>query len=121
MVKKGIVLSHIISSEDIEVDKAKVNFIANLPLLTCVKNVWSFLGHASFYQRLIKDFSKITKALSVLLAKETPFHFIEECEVAFIKLKEALTTPLIFHPPIWGESFELMCDASDYVVMVVLG
>ena len=31
MVKKGIVLSHVISSDGIGVDKVKINLIANLP------------------------------------------------------------------------------------------
>jgi len=40
---------------------------------------------------------------------------------AFNKLNEALTSAPILHPPIWGEPFELMCDASDCTVGVVLG
>ncbi|GKB37291.1 hypothetical protein Tco_0882233 [Tanacetum coccineum] len=46
MVKEGIVLSHKISKNGIEVDKAKVDVIAKLPHPTTVKGVWSFLGHA---------------------------------------------------------------------------
>jgi len=115
-----MILGHIISSEGIEVDRAKVDFIANLPLPTCVKDIRSFSGHVGFYRRFIKDFTKITKPLSSLLAKDTPFHFSKECEVAFMKLKTLTTTPTL-HPPIWGESFELMCDASNYAVGVVLG
>jgi len=50
-----------------------------------------------------------------------PFHFFDECPVAFTKLKEALTSAPVLHPLIWGEPFELMCDASHYAVGVVLG
>jgi len=39
--------------------------------------------------------------------------------VAFAKLKEALTEAPILHPPIWGEFFKLICDASSS--RVVLG
>ncbi|GJX20919.1 reverse transcriptase domain-containing protein [Tanacetum coccineum] len=49
MVKEGIVLSHKISKNGIEVDKAKVDVIAKLPHPTTVKGVWSFLGYAGFY------------------------------------------------------------------------
>ena len=85
-----------------------------------MKEVRSFFGHASFYCRFIRDFSKIAKPLTNLLAKEVPFHFSEECLVAFTKIKEALTSAPVLHPPIWGEPFELMCDAFDYAVGVVL-
>ena len=121
MVKKGIILGYIISWDGIEVDKAKTNLIVNFSPPTRMKEVQSFLGYANFYCHFIKDFSKITKPLSNLLAKDVPFHFSEEFHEAFSKLKKALTSTPIFHPIIWGESFELMCDASDYVIGVVLG
>jgi len=41
--------------------------------------------------------------------------------MAFTKFKEALTSAPILHPPIWGELFELMCDASNYAIGIVLG
>jgi len=89
MLKKGIVIGHIISRDGIKVDKAKTDLIVNLPPLTCVKEVRSFIRHAGFYRRFIKDFSKIVQRLSNLLAKDMPFHFFEECLMAFLKLKEA--------------------------------
>jgi len=121
MVNKGIVLGHIISQDGIKVDKAKTDLIVNLSPPTCVKEVRSFLGHAGFYRRFIRDFSKIAKPLSNLLAKDVLIYFFEESHEPFSKLKKALTSAPILHPPIWGESFELMCDASDYAIRVVLG
>jgi hypothetical protein len=64
MVKQGIVLGHVISERGIEVDKDKVEVVEKLPLLTNIKSLRSFLGHAGFYRRFIKDFSKITKMLT---------------------------------------------------------
>jgi hypothetical protein len=46
MVKQGIVLGHVISERGIEVDKAKVETVEQLPPPTDVKSFRSFLGHA---------------------------------------------------------------------------
>jgi hypothetical protein len=73
MVQEGIVLGHIVSKRGIEVDRAKVELIENLPPPTSVKQIRSFLGHAGFYRRFIKDFSKISRPLCSLLAKDIPF------------------------------------------------
>ena len=62
-----------------------------------------------------KILAKIAKPLSSLLAKDVPFRFSKECLKAFTKLKEALTTAPILHRHVWGEAFELMSDASNYI------
>nr|XP_027120388.1 uncharacterized protein LOC113737344 [Coffea arabica] len=46
---------------------------------------------------------------------------VRECENAFNKLKELLTSSPIIQPPDWGLPFEIMCDASDHAVGAVLG
>ncbi|GKB24444.1 hypothetical protein Tco_0863845 [Tanacetum coccineum] len=51
MVKEGIVLSHKISKNGIEVDKAKVDVIAKLPHPTIIKGIQSFLGLAGIYAK----------------------------------------------------------------------
>jgi len=51
---------------------------------------------------------------------DVPFLFSKECLAAFTKLKEAPTTTPTLHPPVWGEPFELMCDASNYAIGVIL-
>ncbi|WVZ85119.1 hypothetical protein U9M48_032073 [Paspalum notatum var. saurae] len=110
-----------ISKRGIEVDRAKIEVIEQLPPPTNIKAIRSFLGHAGFYRRFIKNFSHIARPLTNLLAKDAPFMFDEECLEAFHKLKEALVTAPIIQPPDWNKPFEIMCDASDYVVGAVLG
>uniref|UniRef100_A0A2N9ET94 RNA-directed DNA polymerase n=1 Tax=Fagus sylvatica TaxID=28930 RepID=A0A2N9ET94_FAGSY len=121
MVTSGIVLGHVVSSKGIEVDKAKVDLILNLPTPKTVRDVRSFLGHAGFYRRFIKDFSAISRPLCNLLLKESTFEWTESCEVAFKKLVQLLTSAPIMQAPDWSLPFEIMCDASDYAVGAVLG
>ncbi|GJS17619.1 reverse transcriptase domain-containing protein [Tanacetum coccineum] len=99
MVKEGIVLGHKISKKGIEVDIAKIDVIAKLPHPTTVKGVRSFLGHAGFYRRFIKDFSKISRPLTHLLEKNTPFIFSDDCIQAFQTLKKKLAeAPILIAP-----------------------
>nr|GEU44403.1 DNA-directed DNA polymerase [Tanacetum cinerariifolium] len=121
MVKEGIILGHKISRNRLEVDHAKVDVIAKLPYPTTVKGVRSFLGHAGFYRRFIQDFSKIARPMTYLLEKDTPFVFFKNCIDAFETLKKKLTEAPILVVPNWNLPFELMCDASDFAIGVVLG
>ncbi|GKF45008.1 reverse transcriptase domain-containing protein, partial [Tanacetum coccineum] len=118
MVKEGIFLGHKISKNGIKIDKAKVDVIAKLPHPNTVKGVRSFLGHAGFYRRFIKDFSKISRPMTHLLDKNTPFIFSSECIQAFETLKKKLTKAPILIAPDWDL---LMCDASDFAIGAVLG
>ncbi|KAF8107195.1 hypothetical protein N665_0125s0023 [Sinapis alba] len=70
MVNNRIVLGHKVSAAGIEVDRAKIELMTSLPVPTNVKDIRSFLGHAGFYRRFIKDFSKSSRTLTALLCKE---------------------------------------------------
>nr|GFB41790.1 reverse transcriptase domain-containing protein [Tanacetum cinerariifolium] len=47
-------------------------------------------------------------------------HLFNECIQAFRTLKEKLTEAPILIAPNWDQPFELMCDASDYIIGAVL-
>ena len=80
MVEQGIVLGYVVSSRGIELDKDKVDTIQSLPYPTSVREVRSFLGHAGFYRRFIKDFSKIALPLCKLLQRDVAFEFDKACK-----------------------------------------
>ena len=121
MVREGVVLGHIVSGKALEVDKAKIEVIQNLPLPGTVRDLRSFLGHVGFYRRFIQDFAKVSKPLTTLLCKHKDFIIDEEGKQAFTMLKQALIEAPILQSLNWDLPFEIMYDASDYAVGAVLG
>ena len=80
-------LGHIVSREEIEVDKEKVELISNLPTPKYVKDIRSFLGNVGFYRRFIRYFSVVARTLCNFLAKDVTFEWLQACEATFDKLK----------------------------------
>ena len=83
MLTEGVVLGHKIFVVGLEVDQAKIAVIKTFMSPTTVKGIRSFPGHAGFYRRFIKDFSKISRPLCRLLEKYVNFDFDESCRSAF--------------------------------------
>jgi hypothetical protein len=113
MVQEGIVVGHKISEKGIEVDKAKIEMIEQLPPPTNVKGIHSFLGHAGFYQRFIQNYSQIARPLTHLLAKDNPFIFTEEFLQSFHTLKNALISAPVIQPPV---SYPVLCQNQVLIV-----
>ncbi|RDX80359.1 Retrovirus-related Pol polyprotein from transposon opus, partial [Mucuna pruriens] len=99
MVTKGIVLGYLVSNRGIEVDKSKIDIITFLPNHISMREVRSFLGHARFNRRFIKNFSKIALPLPKLLQKDVDFKFDQPCVEAFQELKNRLTSAPILQAP----------------------
>ena len=121
MVTEGIVLGHRISTAGLEVDQTKVSIIKTLLPPTTVKGIRSFLGHAGFYRRFIRDFSKIARPICRLLEKDTKFNFDATYQSSFEEIKSRLVEVPIMANPNWNSEFEIMCDANDYAMGAVLG
>ena len=95
------VLGHKISATWLEVDQSKISIIKTLAPPTTVKGIRSFLGHAGFYKRFIKDFSKIAKPICRLPEKDTKFNFDDSCKTAFEEIKIRLVQAPIMATPNW--------------------
>jgi hypothetical protein len=121
MMSEGIVLGHFISSQGIQVDPSKIQVIKNLPTPKNQTDVRSFLGHAGYYRRFIKNFSKIASPLFVLLMKNAEFKWTNQCEEAFKTLKHKVSTAPILRGPDWTLPFHISSDASDTAIGDVLG
>jgi len=90
MVREGIVLGHLVLERGIEVGKAKIEVIKQLPPPINIKGIRSFLGHCSFYRIFIINFSQIARPMTKLLAKDVPFEFDDKCLESFNILREHL-------------------------------
>ncbi|MBW0527913.1 hypothetical protein O181_067628 [Austropuccinia psidii MF-1] len=101
-------------------DSSKAQKIQNWPQPKNIRALQSFLGFATFYCRLIKNYSKKITTLTSLLKKDFPFIFNEEALSQFQILKEAfITGPILSH---FNPSLPTIVetDASDYALGAVL-
>ena len=114
-------MGHKIFDAGLEVDQAKIAVIKTLMPPITVKGIRSFLGHAGFYRRFIKDFSKIFIPLCKLPEKDAKFDFDESCRAAFEEIKSRLVSAPIMLTPYWNNEFEIMYGASDHAMGAVLG
>nr|GEU36278.1 putative reverse transcriptase domain-containing protein [Tanacetum cinerariifolium] len=77
-------LGHLIDSQGLHADPAKIEAVKNWASPTTPIEIRQFLGLAGYYQRFIKDFSKITKSLTELTQKnkklrlDGKLNFVEE-------------------------------------------
>ena len=102
-------------------NQAKVFVIKTLLQPTTVKGIRSFLGHAGFDRRFIRDFSEIYRSLYRLLEKDANFDFDESCRFSFEEIKSRLVTSPIMATLDSNKEFEIMGDANYYAMGAVLG
>src|SRR5258705_6394172 len=105
-------LGHIISSEGLHPDPAKISAITKYPRPHTTKETRSFLGMASYYRRFVPHFSEIALPLHELTHKNTPFQWTDRQQSAFESLKNALCTAPKMAFPRFDLPFRITSDAS---------
>lgn len=118
--KEVTYLGHIIGSDGVRPDPAKVSAVRNFPIPQNTTNIKQFLGLAGYYRRFIANFSHITRPLTNLLKKDTPYTWEAKQQVAFDKIKEILCTEPLLQYPDFSKPFVLTTDASGYAVGGIL-
>jgi len=113
-------LGHVISSEGISTDNEKISAINNWPVPQNKKHLRSFLGLCSYYRKFVKGFSILAKPLYILTENQTKFVWNEQCEDAFNRLKQALTSSPILSLPREEGELVLDTDASNFGIGAVL-
>ncbi|GJU31083.1 putative nucleotidyltransferase, ribonuclease H [Tanacetum coccineum] len=105
-------LGHLIDSQGLHVDPAKIEAVKNWTSPTTPTEVRQFLGLAGYYRRFIEGFSKIAKPLTKLTQKNKSYIWSEEQESAFQLLKQKLCEAPILALPEGNDNFVVYCDAS---------
>ena len=70
------------------------------------------MGLAGYYQRFVRDFSRLAAPLTRLTRKGIKFVWSEACEKSFQELKTRLTGALVLIIPERGLNYIVYCDAS---------
>ena len=113
-------LGHIVSKEGLAVDPANVVAVQDWKTPGNATEVRSFLGLAGFYRKFIRDFAKISAPLTRLTKKNLAFAWDLDCDIAFQRLKRALTTAPVLTLPDGSKMFTVYTDACGTGLGVVL-
>nr|GEZ19254.1 hypothetical protein [Tanacetum cinerariifolium] len=105
-------LGHVINSEGVYVDPAKIATIKNWATPMTPTEVRQFLGLVGYYRRFIEGFSLISKPLTKLTQKNKKFEWEMEAEEAFQTLKQKLCCAPILALPAGSDDFVVYCDTS---------
>nr|GEW85594.1 putative reverse transcriptase domain-containing protein [Tanacetum cinerariifolium]GEX17029.1 putative reverse transcriptase domain-containing protein [Tanacetum cinerariifolium] len=105
-------LGHVIDSEGIHVDHAKIKSIKDWESPKTPTKIRQFLGLAGYYLRFIEGFSKIARPMTKLIQKSMKFEWGEKAKAAFQLLKQKLCSAPILALPEGSENFVVYCDAS---------
>lgn len=119
--KEVLYLGHIVSTEGIKTNPETITAVQNFPRPKNVKDIRSFLGLANYYRRFVKGFAQIASPLTNLTRKQVQFHWSDDCQSAFDKLKRALISAPILAYPDFAKSFQLYVDASADGIGMALG
>ncbi|GFS98528.1 retrovirus-related Pol polyprotein from transposon opus [Trichonephila clavipes] len=111
---------HIISAEGVRADPDKISAVKGWSCPTDVHQLQFFLGLCTYYRKFGKNFSSIARPLHKVTETKQKLIWASGCNIAFNKLKDALTSAAILAYPEIGKIFILDTDASHESIGAVL-
>ncbi|GJY68903.1 putative reverse transcriptase domain-containing protein [Tanacetum coccineum] len=118
-LSKVAFLGHIVSTEGITMDPAKVEAITKWPRPTYVTEVRSFLGLAGYYRGFVEGSSRLALPLTKPMRKGEKFVWNEEREKIFEELKQRLISTPILTLPSDSDGFQIFRNASFIRALIV--
>ncbi|GFW77956.1 retrovirus-related Pol polyprotein from transposon 17.6 [Trichonephila clavipes] len=107
-------------AQGVRTDPDKISAVKDWNCPTDLHQLRSFLGLCTYYRKFVKNFSTIVRPLHKLTEAKDKFIWTVDCNSAFNKLKDALTSaPILAYPEI-GKQFILDTDASHESIGAVL-
>ncbi|XP_038119291.1 uncharacterized protein K02A2.6-like [Culex quinquefasciatus] len=87
-------LGHLLDRQGLRPDPAKIEAIANLAVPTDVSGVRSFLGAFNYYGKFVANMRNLRYPLDELLKDGNKFRWTPECQQAFDRFKQILSSDL---------------------------
>ena len=107
-------LRMIVKPGSLAMDPIKVAGIADWPIPSTIRDVWSFLGFENFYQHFIPHYSNTACPLLDLTKKTHPWSWDQSCNNTFTTLKAVFTSQPVLHLPDLSAPFAISTNASKH-------
>ena len=118
--EKIIYCGHDIDKDVLHKSAEKVEAVLNAPRPNDVAEVRSFLGLINYYHRFLPNLSTVVHPLTQLSEKNHKWKWTEQCEIAFHKVKEMITSEQVLTQYDPSLPLRLACDASPVGIGAVL-
>ncbi|KAJ3684765.1 hypothetical protein LUZ61_013929 [Rhynchospora tenuis] len=120
-LSSGKFLGFIISERGIEAHPDKCQAVVNLKSPKSIKEVQGLTGRIAALSRFVSQSAILCKPFFDVIKKKTQkFVWGPECQEAFEKIKEYLSTPPIISVPVKGEPLYLYISTNDDAVSAAL-
>ncbi|XP_016185917.1 uncharacterized protein LOC107627603 [Arachis ipaensis] len=119
-VQGGKFLGFLLTSRGIEANPDKCRAVLDMASPKTVKEVQRLTGRLAALSRFVPCLASTSIPFFQTIKKKNKFHWSDDCEKAFSKLKTTLSQPPILQKPLQGEDLFLYLSVSDWAISSVI-